>query len=62
MFVTVAGTAELIRDKAAFEAHWNKDLERWFEQGTDTQGLTLIKVHAEHVHYWNGEQQGEVVP
>ena len=62
VFITVAGSAELIRDKAAFDAHWNKDLERWFEQGTDTPGLTLIKVHAEHVHYWNGEDQGEVVP
>jgi general stress protein 26 len=58
VFITVAGTAKLIRDEAAFEEHWNKDLERWFEQGTDTPGLTLIKVHAEHVHYWNGEEQG----
>ncbi|MDH7973112.1 pyridoxamine 5'-phosphate oxidase family protein [Sphingomonas sp. AR_OL41] len=60
IFITVAGTAELIRDKAAFERHWNKDLERWFEQGTDTPGLTLIKVHAGHVHYWDGEEQGEI--
>lgn len=61
VFIAVAGTAELIRDKAAFEQHWNKDLERWFEQGTDTPGLTVIKVHAKHVHYWDGEEQGEVV-
>ncbi len=62
VFVAVAGTAELIRDKAALDQHWNKDLERWFEQGTDTPGLTLIKVHAEHVHYWDGEEQGEIQP
>ncbi|MEG3144616.1 pyridoxamine 5'-phosphate oxidase family protein [Sphingomonas sp. RT2P30] len=61
VFIAVAGTAELIRDKAAFEQHWNKDLDRWFEQGTDTPGLTLIKVHAEHVHYCDGDEQGEVV-
>ncbi|MBN8806849.1 MAG: pyridoxamine 5'-phosphate oxidase family protein [Sphingomonas sp.] len=60
MFIAAAGKAELIRDKAAFEAHWNSDLERWFEQGTDTPGLVLIKVHADKLHYWDGDEQGEV--
>ena len=60
IFIAAEGKAEIIRDKAAFEAHWNPDLERWFEQGTDTPGLVLIKVHADRVHYWDGEDQGEV--
>ena len=60
IFIAAEGKAEIIRDKAAFEAHWNPDLERWFEQGTDTPGLVLIKVHADRVHYWDGENQGEV--
>ena len=59
-FVAVEGTAELIRDKARFEDHWTKDLSRWFEQGVDTPGLVMIKVHAERVHYWDGEDEGEV--
>lgn len=60
VFIAVNGKAELIRDKAEFEAHWVEDLERWFEQGTDTPGLVLIKVHADVVHYWDGEDVGEV--
>ena len=59
-FVAVEGKAVLIRDKAAFEEHWTKDLDRWFEQGTDTPGLVLIKVHADRIHYWDGEDEGEV--
>lgn len=59
-FVAVEGHAELIRDKAQFEAHWTTDLDRWFEQGTDTPGLVLIKVRADRVHYWDGEDEGEV--
>ena len=59
-FVAVEGTADLVRDKSAFEAHWTTDLDRWFEQGVDTPGLVLIKVHADRVHYWDGEDQGEV--
>ena len=58
--IAIEGKAELIRDKAVFEAHWVKDLERWFEQGVETPGLVLIKVHAARIHYWDGEDQGEV--
>ncbi len=35
-FVAIEGQAELIRDKNQFEAHWNKDLERWFKDGVET--------------------------
>ncbi|HWI86007.1 MAG TPA: pyridoxamine 5'-phosphate oxidase family protein [Sphingomonas sp.] len=59
-FVAVEGRAQLIRDKAQFEAHWTSGLDRWFSQGVDTPGLVLIKVHAERVHYWDGEEEGEV--
>lgn len=59
VFITVQGEAELIRDKGEFEAHWVKDLERWFKNGTDTPGLVLIKVHARRIHYWDGENEGE---
>lgn len=60
IFISIEGRAELIRDKSAFAKHWTKDLEFWFEQGIDTPGLTLIKVHAERIHYWDGEDQGEI--
>ncbi len=60
IFIAAEGKAEIIRDKAVFEEHWVEDLDRWFEQGVDTPGLVLIKVHADRVHYWDGEDQGEV--
>jgi general stress protein 26 len=59
-FIAIEGQAELIRDKGAFAEHWSKDLDRWFEQGVDTPGLVLIQVHAKNVHYWDGEEDGEV--
>ena len=60
LFVSVEGTAELIKDKARFAEHWRKDLGAWFKQGIDTPGLTLIKVHAERLHYWDGWESGEI--
>ncbi len=59
--VAVAGKAELIRDRAEFAAHWSPDLDRWFADGIDTAGLVMIKVHATRIHYWDGEEDGELV-
>ena len=60
LFIAIEGLGELIRDKAEFEKHWTKGLDRWFAQGVDTTGLVLIKVHAQRIHYWNGEDEGEL--
>ena len=59
-FLTIEGRAELIRDKSRFAEHWTKDLDRWFKHGIDTPGLTLIKVSAERLHYWDGYDEGEL--
>ncbi|MDX6805197.1 pyridoxamine 5'-phosphate oxidase family protein [Terrihabitans rhizophilus] len=61
LFLSVEGRAELIRDRAVLEKHWNSDLEYWFEQGLDTPGIVLIKVHATRIHYWNGNEDGELL-
>jgi general stress protein 26 len=60
IYVAVEGTAELIRDKAAFQQHWTSDLDRWFENGVDTPGIVLIKVKAKRATYWKGREEGEI--
>ena len=60
VFISIEGKAELIRDRAAFKAHWTKDLDEWFPNGIDTPGIVLIKVHANRIHYWNGMEEGEL--
>lgn len=61
MFIHLAGQAELIRDKARFQEHWVSGLDRWFQQGPDTPGIVLIKVHASRIAWWDGEENGEIV-
>ena len=61
IFIAVQGTADIVRDKAQFEKHWSKDLERWFEQGIDTEGLVMLHVRATRVAYWDGEDEGDIV-
>jgi general stress protein 26 len=60
IYVAVEGTAELIREKTAFQHHWTSDLDKWFENGVDTPGIVLIKVRAKRVTYWQGREEGEV--
>jgi general stress protein 26 len=60
LYVAVEGKARLIRDKATFKEHWTPDLEVWFENGVDTPGLVLIKVEAERIKFWDGNEDGEI--
>lgn len=60
-FLAIEGQAELIRDKGRLAEHWTKGLDFWFKEGVDTPGLTLIKVHGERAHYWDGGEEGELM-
>ncbi len=60
IFIAVNGEARLVRDKTQFEAHWVKDLDRWFPDGVDTPGILLIKVSARTIEYWDGEDNGRI--
>jgi general stress protein 26 len=61
LFIAIEGRGELIRDKGQFAEHWTKGLERWWPDGIDMPGLTLVKVHASRAHYWDGEDEGEAM-
>lgn len=60
IFIGVEGRRSIVQDGLAFEEHWVDDLERWFPQGIETPGMVLLKVHASRIHYWDGEDEGEV--
>lgn len=52
-WVSISGQAEIVHDRAKAEELWNPLLKAWFPDGLETEGLTLIKVHAESAEYWN---------
>ncbi|MBB3347192.1 pyridoxamine 5'-phosphate oxidase family protein [Sphingomonas sp. BK069] len=60
LFVAVEGQATLIEDKAQFEAHWTKDVDRYFAEGIDTPGVVMIVVRADRIRYWDGGDEGEI--
>ncbi|WP_139977313.1 pyridoxamine 5'-phosphate oxidase family protein [Nocardioides litoris] len=51
-WTSVSGTASLVTDRAKMEELWAAPLEVWFPDGLDTDGITLVKVHAETAEWW----------
>lgn len=60
VFLSIEGAAEIVKDQGALAQHWTSDLDRWWPEGPKTPGVALIKVRATRIHYWDGEDQGEV--
>ena len=52
-YVSVSGTAELVKDKAKIEELWNPILKAWFPKGLDDPTLTLLKISVEQAEYWD---------
>ena len=61
LYICVSGEAELMKDRHTMERHWKPELDKWFDKGIDTPGLTLIQVNAKHLKYWDGMDHGEVI-
>ncbi|MCO7218282.1 pyridoxamine 5'-phosphate oxidase family protein [Klenkia sp. PcliD-1-E] len=53
-WTSIAGTAQVVHDRAKAEQLYTKVLQAWFPQGLDTPGLTLIRIQADSAEYWEG--------
>jgi general stress protein 26 len=60
LYVSIVGTAQLIRQRAILEKHWLPELNRWFKDGLDTPGIVLVRVQANRIKYWQDEDEGEL--
>lgn len=54
-WVSLSGHAEEVDGKAKAKELWNPFLKAWFPDGLETEGLTLLKVHADSAEYWNSD-------
>lgn len=52
-YVSVSGTAEIVKDKAKIDEYWNDILKAWFPEGKDSPDLVLLKVAVEQAEYWD---------
>jgi general stress protein 26 len=59
-FIHVEGRAKVVRDAAQFADHWDKSLDQWFPEGPETPGVVMLQVGAGRIHYWDGEEEGDI--
>ena len=60
VFISMSGEASIVENVAKKRELWMEDLERWFEEGPDDEGIVLIKVTPNVVAYWSGEESDEI--
>jgi len=53
-YVSVAGTARVVDDRAKIEELWSPAMKLFFPEGKDDPNLRLIHVRAESAEYWDG--------
>ncbi|MFJ5697185.1 pyridoxamine 5'-phosphate oxidase family protein [Arthrobacter sp. NPDC093139] len=51
-WVSVAGTAEVVRDRDKIRELWNQAAEAWFPDGPDTPEVVLLRVDSDSAEYW----------
>ena len=52
-YVSIAGHAQIVRDRAIVDQKWNELLATWFPNGKDDPEVALIQVHPERGEYWD---------
>ena len=51
-FVSVAGRASVVHDRAKMEELYTASLDIWFEQGLETPGVALLRVTPVECEFW----------
>ncbi len=54
IYVSVAGRATLVRDRAKIEQLWSPRMQSYVQGGKDDPNLCLIRVEADSAEYWDG--------
>lgn len=52
-YVSIAGAASIVRDRAKIKELWTPAMKAWFPDGVDDPRIALIRVDAEGAQYWD---------
>jgi general stress protein 26 len=59
-YLSVAGSASVVHDRAKVDELWTPAVEAWFPEGKDDPTVALIKISAESAEYWASNEPGVV--
>lgn len=60
-YLSVSGTASIVRDEQKKEELWNPMSKAWFPGGKDDPNLVLLKVTTDEAAYWDSHSSQMVV-
>ena len=52
-YVSISGTAQLVRDRNKIDELWRPEFKMWFPNGKDDPEVALLRVSPEKAEYWD---------
>lgn len=52
-WVSVSGTAAIVRDKGKIKELWTPAMKAWFPEGPDDPNIALLQVEVQQAEYWD---------
>ena len=52
-YVSVFGTAEVVKDRAKIQELWSPVYKAWFPEGIDDPKICLLKIQVQDAEYWD---------
>jgi general stress protein 26 len=52
-YISVSGSAQLVRDRAKIDELWRPEFKIWFPEGKDDPEIALLRVNLEKAEYWD---------
>jgi general stress protein 26 len=52
-YVSVSGSAQLVRDRQKIDEFWNPMYKAWFPEGKDDPNIALLRVTVTKAEYWD---------
>jgi general stress protein 26 len=52
-YVSISGTAKLVRDRKKIDELWRPEFKMWFPNGKDDPDVALLRVSTEQAEYWD---------
>ena len=53
-YISVSGTARLLRDEKKIKSLWSPWYKVWFPKGLDDPSIALLRVQVDSAEYWDG--------
>jgi general stress protein 26 len=59
-FISMSGTAEMVKDTNKKRELWDKELARWFENGPEGDDVVLLKIRPTTIAFWTKDGEGQL--